>query len=46
MRIEDSSFDHLSDEQLKALDRLLPLLGPEGVDNLALQGPDAVKTRV
>ena len=43
MRLEDDSFDHLSDEQSKALDRLLPLLGPEGVDHLASQGPDAIK---
>ena len=45
MRREDSSFDHLSDEQRKALDSLLPLLGPVGVD-LASQGPDAVKARL
>ena len=46
MRMEDSPFDRLRDEQRKALNRLLPLLGPEGVDNLALQGPDAVKARL
>ena len=46
MRMEDDSFDHLSDEQRKALDRLLPLLDPDGVDKLASQGPDAVKARL
>lgn len=46
MRMEDASFDHLSDEQHQTLGRLLPLLGPEGVDHLKLQAPDVVKERL
>ena len=46
MRMEDCSFEHLSTEERKALDRLLPLLGSEGVNNLASQGPDAIKARL
>ena len=43
---EDFSFEHLCTKELKVLDRLLPLLGPEGVESIASQGPDAIKSRL
>ena len=44
--MEDCSFEHLRTEERKALDRLLPLLDSEGVNNLASQGSDATKARL
>ncbi|KAG3056692.1 hypothetical protein PI124_g23772 [Phytophthora idaei] len=44
--MEHPVFANLPPAQQDALNKLMPLLGPEGVSHLAAQGPEAVNARL